>query len=98
MSEFTRAINIMMLIGITIFATAFVGLPALLQVPRTYNGEVTSTATQNYLVQTTSINFKDGSAITVWGIYNIPIGNHTFHTTSSWAMVDSLKQIDGVNQ
>lgn len=69
-------------------------LPAILQVPSTYNGEVTSISITDYGLQSTFINFKDGSTLRLWGIHNISLGNHTFQVVSSYVGYNNLIKLD----
>ena len=90
----------LLLIPVIICIIAFglvITLPAILQVPSTYNGEVSSTQKIDYIIQNTNVNFKDGSHLILWGIYNIPVGNHTFQVTGSWLGISNLQTIDGAH-
>jgi hypothetical protein len=80
----------MMIICCTVFGTLAIVEPEILQIHTTYTGEVTSTSTTNFIIQTTTINFKDGSGLTIYGIHNITIGTHTFKTVSSWLGIQQL--------
>jgi len=88
------------IVGIVIVCVAlfgFVLLPVILQVQTSYNGEVTSVSITDYGFKTTTINFKDGSQVYLWGIYHISLGNHTLTVTSSWLGTNNLQTLDGAH-
>ncbi len=87
------AVVMLALVGSVIFCVAV--LPVILQIPTAYVGEITSISQRDFGVQTTVVNFKDGSTVTLLGLHNIPLGNHTFSVTSSWFFTGNLKQFDG---
>jgi len=89
-------LGVILIIALLFIVAVVVIVPAALQISHTYTGIVSSISIQTFGIETTRVNFQDGSWVLLNGIHDVSLGNHTLKTVSSWAMIENLRSLDGV--